>query len=59
MFHGAINGLIFVNHAAEIVERWWLSAAVYGLLAACVVIGGGLGVRPTSANVPRDEVHEV
>lgn len=42
LFHGAINTLIFINSSITIVERWWLSAAVYGLFALLVVLSGGL-----------------
>jgi membrane protease YdiL (CAAX protease family) len=38
LFHGAINTLIFVNMAVDIVSRWWLSAAVYGAAALTVVL---------------------
>ena len=38
LFHGAINTLIFVNSAVDIVQRWWLSAAVYGVAAVLVVL---------------------
>jgi uncharacterized protein len=38
LFHGAINTLIFVNPAVDIVQRWWLSAAVYGTAAVIVVL---------------------
>src|SRR5262245_54805780 len=31
LFHGAINTLFFLNTALDIVQRWWLSAAVYGV----------------------------
>jgi membrane protease YdiL (CAAX protease family) len=45
LFHGAINQLIFFNSAIDIVQRWWLSAAVYGLFAALIVLAGGLMQR--------------
>jgi uncharacterized protein len=38
LFHGAINTLIFVNSAVDIVQRWWLSAAVYGAVALIVLL---------------------
>jgi membrane protease YdiL (CAAX protease family) len=41
LFHGAINTLIFVNSAVDIVQRWWLSAAVYGVVAVIVVLVAG------------------
>jgi membrane protease YdiL (CAAX protease family) len=41
LFHGAINTLIFVNSAVDIVQRWWLSAAVYGAAALIVVLVAG------------------
>jgi uncharacterized protein len=41
LFHGAINTLIFVNTAIDIVQRWWLSAAVYGAVALMVVLLAG------------------
>jgi membrane protease YdiL (CAAX protease family) len=41
LFHGAINTLIFVNSALDIVQRWWLSAAVYGVVAVLVVLALG------------------
>jgi membrane protease YdiL (CAAX protease family) len=41
LFHGAINILIFVNTAVDIVQRWWLSAAVYGVAAVIVVLVAG------------------
>jgi uncharacterized protein len=41
LFHGAINTLIFVNSAVDIVQRWWLSAAVYGVVAVVVVLVAG------------------
>lgn len=60
LFHGAINGLIFVNHALDIVERWWLSAAVYGLAALLVIIAGGLGrIAQTPAPAVDSEVGSV
>jgi hypothetical protein len=39
--HGAINTLIFVNPAVDIVQRWWMSAAVYGIAALIVVLVTG------------------
>jgi membrane protease YdiL (CAAX protease family) len=41
LFHGAINTLIFVNSAVDIVQRWWLSAAIYGAVALIVVLVAG------------------
>jgi membrane protease YdiL (CAAX protease family) len=41
LFHGAINTLIFVNSAVDIVQRWWLSAAVYGAAALIVLLVAG------------------
>jgi uncharacterized protein len=41
LFHGAINTLIFVNGTIDIVQRWWLSAAVYGAVALVVVLVAG------------------
>lgn len=41
LFHGAINTLIFINNAVDIVQRWWLSAAVYGVVALVVVLVSG------------------
>jgi membrane protease YdiL (CAAX protease family) len=38
LFHGAINTLFFLNTALDIVQRWWLSAAVYGVAALIVVL---------------------
>lgn len=38
LFHGAINGLVFINPALPIAERWWHNAAVYGLAAAIAVL---------------------
>jgi membrane protease YdiL (CAAX protease family) len=38
LFHGAINTLIVVNSAVDIVQRWWLSAAVYAVVAVLVVL---------------------
>ena len=38
LFHGAINTLIFVNPAVGLVQRWWLSAAIYGVAALLIVI---------------------
>ena len=42
LFHGAINSPVFVGLSIDTVERWWLSAAVYGLCALIVVLAGGL-----------------
>ena len=42
LFHGAINQLIVINSAIDVVQRWWLSAVVYGLFAALIVLTGGL-----------------
>jgi membrane protease YdiL (CAAX protease family) len=50
-FHGAINTLIFINPATDLVERWWLSAAVYGVTAALVVLATG----PARWLAPRTE----
>jgi CAAX protease family protein len=41
LFHGAINTLFFLNTAVDIVQRWWLSAAVYGAVALTVVLLAG------------------
>ena len=41
LFHGAINTLLFLNAAVDIVQRWWLSAAVYGTAALIVVLLAG------------------
>ena len=41
LFHGAINTLIFVNSAVDIVQRWWLSAVVYGAAALIVLLVAG------------------
>jgi membrane protease YdiL (CAAX protease family) len=41
LFHGAINTLFFVNTTVDIVQRWWLSAAVYGVAALIVVLLAG------------------
>jgi uncharacterized protein len=38
LFHGAINTLIVVNSAVDIVQRWWLSAAVYAVVAVLLVL---------------------
>jgi membrane protease YdiL (CAAX protease family) len=38
LFHGAINTLFFLNTATDIVQRWWLSAAVYGAAALILVL---------------------
>jgi CAAX protease family protein len=48
LFHGAINTLIYVNSAVDIVQRWWLNAAVYGVVAVIVVLvlGPRLTRRP-------------
>lgn len=58
LFHGAINQLIFINQAVDIVERWWHSAAVYGLAAALIVLAGGLG-RMRQVMSPTEEVEAV
>jgi uncharacterized protein len=47
LFHGMINSPLFVGPASDTVQRWWLSAAVYGCCALLVVLAGGL--RPTAA----------
>jgi membrane protease YdiL (CAAX protease family) len=50
LFHGAINTLIFTNPTTDLVQRWWLSAAVYGAAALLVVLATGPGLasrRPT------------
>lgn len=47
LFHGAINSPILVGPPIDTVQRWWLSAAVYGCCALLVVLAGGL--RPTDA----------
>jgi membrane protease YdiL (CAAX protease family) len=41
LFHGAINTLIFINPTTDLVQRWWLSAAVYGAAALLVVLATG------------------
>lgn len=53
LFHGAINTLIFVNPDVAIVQRWWLSAAVWGLVALSLValLGTDLG-RARSRGAP-------
>jgi membrane protease YdiL (CAAX protease family) len=38
LFHGAINTLIVVNSVVDIVQRWWLNAAVYGVVAVLLVL---------------------
>jgi membrane protease YdiL (CAAX protease family) len=45
LFHGAINTLFFLNTSVDIVQRWWLSAAVYGAVALIVVLLAGPGLR--------------
>jgi membrane protease YdiL (CAAX protease family) len=52
LFHGAINTLIFVNNAIDIVQRWWLSAAVYGVVAVVVVLVAGPGLRSRQHGQP-------
>lgn len=47
LFHGAINSPLVVGPPIDTVQRWWLSAAVYGLCALIVVLAGGL--RPRAA----------
>jgi membrane protease YdiL (CAAX protease family) len=44
LFHGAINTLIFVDPAVGLVQRWWLSAAVYGAATLLVVLVAGPGL---------------
>jgi len=46
LFHGAINTLIFVNTAVDIVDRWWLSTAVYGAAALIVLLVAGRRREP-------------
>jgi uncharacterized protein len=58
LFHGAINQLIFINQAVEIVDRWWHSAAVYGLFAALVVLAGGFR-NMWQATSPTEEVEAI
>ena len=45
LFHGAINTLFFLNTAVDIVQRWWLSAAVYGTVALIAVLVAGPRLR--------------
>jgi hypothetical protein len=45
LFHGAINTLFFLNTALDIVQRWWLSAIVYGTVAVIVVFIAGPRLR--------------
>ena len=42
LFHGAINSPLVIGPPIDTVQRWWLSAAVYGLCAVIVVLAGGL-----------------
>jgi len=59
LFHGAINTLIFVNTAIDIVQRWWLSAAVYGAAALIVVLVTGPGLtsrKQTQSLVPVEPI---
>ena len=48
LFHGAINTLIFVNSAIDIVQRWWWNAAVFGVVAVLVVLVLGPPHAPTT-----------
>jgi hypothetical protein len=45
LFHVAINTLIFLNTALDIVRRRRLSAAVYGAVALIVVLVAGPRLR--------------
>jgi membrane protease YdiL (CAAX protease family) len=44
LFHGAINTLIFINPTTDLVQRWWLSAAVYGAAGLIIVLATGPGL---------------
>lgn len=47
LFHGAINSPFLAGPPIDTVQRWWLSAVVYGCVALVVVLAGGL--RPAIA----------
>ena len=56
LFHGAINTLFFLNTAIDIVQRWWLSAAVYGAAALILVLVVGPRLRSRQHVEPRAQV---
>jgi membrane protease YdiL (CAAX protease family) len=56
LFHGAINTLIVVNSAVDIVQRWWLSAAVYGVAAVLVVLVLGPQLTRRSTMKPQVQI---
>jgi membrane protease YdiL (CAAX protease family) len=53
LFHGAINTLILLNSAMDIVQRWWLNAAVYSLTALIVVLVAGPQLKRPSSWGPK------
>lgn len=54
LFHGAINSPIVIGPPIDTVQRWWLSAAVYGVCALIIVLAGGLR-HTDAARVPAAE----
>lgn len=53
LFHGAINTFGFLNEALSPELRWWLTAAVYAVSAAIVVLATGINLRRSAIKQPK------